>query len=388
MSVRDDPEQRLRDRVRREADALAEQALRAGGQVEKQDLERLANLAQLADMVGARRSARARPWAPAIALAATLLIVSMLLFARVSETEIELEATVSEASFRIGSAQWLTDRLKLSTLGASGLAGVRWPAGLALVNDASAGAALQPLAALRIEVALPPAAASASASTAAGAVTLPSIHLGADSLVQVRRSAGAAGVALTLAAPASALNPNLLGMIVVEAAGIAPGPHRIALPTSLSLMPGPGDLDLDLQPASAVVFATPLSIRGLGLERIDVAQGGAQSLVRRLSTVVSGQVRLVSLNSEVRVLRRGESLRFDAVHGVLRGLAADGPALTLAFSGRVRGMRAGSDDNPHDLMPTWLEWLGARHGLTLFWGTSLYLFGLSMAVWRWWSGRP
>jgi hypothetical protein len=34
-------------------------------------------------------------------------------------------------------------------------------------------------------------------------------------------------------------------------------------------------------------------------------------------------------------------------------------------------------------MPTYLEWLKARHGLSLFWGTSLYLFGLAAAALRW-----
>jgi hypothetical protein len=35
-------------------------------------------------------------------------------------------------------------------------------------------------------------------------------------------------------------------------------------------------------------------------------------------------------------------------------------------------------------MPTWLEWLRARHGLSLLWGTALYLFGLAVGVLRWW----
>jgi hypothetical protein len=30
-----------------------------------------------------------------------------------------------------------------------------------------------------------------------------------------------------------------------------------------------------------------------------------------------------------------------------------------------------------------LEWLRARHGLTLLWGTTAYVFGLATAVVRW-----
>jgi hypothetical protein len=46
-------------------------------------------------------------------------------------------------------------------------------------------------------------------------------------------------------------------------------------------------------------------------------------------------------------------------------------------------METGSEDSPRSLMPTWLEWLKARHGLSLLWGTTLYLFGLVLGVARW-----
>ena len=47
-------------------------------------------------------------------------------------------------------------------------------------------------------------------------------------------------------------------------------------------------------------------------------------------------------------------------------------------------MTSGSGDTRRSLMPTYLEWLQARHGLSLLWGTTLYVFGLVVAALRWW----
>ncbi len=55
----------------------------------------------------------------------------------------------------------------------------------------------------------------------------------------------------------------------------------------------------------------------------------------------------------------------------------------MTFHGRVKGMKIGSDANPRSLMPTLLDWLRAQHGLSLLWGTTVYLFGIGLAVVRW-----
>jgi hypothetical protein len=63
-------------------------------------------------------------------------------------------------------------------------------------------------------------------------------------------------------------------------------------------------------------------------------------------------------------------------------IRVEGEHLSLNFHGWVRGMRTESEN----LMPTWLEWLRARHGLSLFWGTAVYLFGLGLAGVKWVKG--
>ena len=61
--------------------------------------------------------------------------------------------------------------------------------------------------------------------------------------------------------------------------------------------------------------------------------------------------------------------------------------MVLNFQGTVQGMTIGRGRNEISLMPTWLEWLQARHGVSLFWGSALYLCGVAIAVFKWLKGR-
>jgi hypothetical protein len=80
-------------------------------------------------------------------------------------------------------------------------------------------------------------------------------------------------------------------------------------------------------------------------------------------------------------------IHFEQVRGEIRTLRLQDNNIDLKFHGRVRGLGAGPEENPRSLMPTWLEWLRARHSLSLFWGAAIYLFGLIAGVLRWW-GKP
>jgi hypothetical protein len=78
-------------------------------------------------------------------------------------------------------------------------------------------------------------------------------------------------------------------------------------------------------------------------------------------------------------------LHLEGVHGVIRTLQLLEDHIALTFHGYVSGMRSGYGANPRSLMPTYLEWLQARHGLSLLWGTTIYLVGLLVGALRWWG---
>jgi len=109
-----------------------------------------------------------------------------------------------------------------------------------------------------------------------------------------------------------------------------------------------------------------------------------KTVVRRISTVLSGILYFQSLAGKEYHLRHGQEIRFKSCEGEIRTLELKDDRIALAFHGRVKGMTTGSDENRISLMPTYLEWLSARHALSLLWGTTLYIFGLILTVMRWW----
>jgi len=92
-----------------------------------------------------------------------------------------------------------------------------------------------------------------------------------------------------------------------------------------------------------------------------------------VSTILSGTLFLESLDGEKRQLRPGEELEFWESSGEIRMLRLEDNQIAVRYHGRVRGMTTGSGEGLHSLMPTYLEWMRARHGLSLFWGATLYL---------------
>ncbi len=78
-------------------------------------------------------------------------------------------------------------------------------------------------------------------------------------------------------------------------------------------------------------------------------------------------------------------MRFKKSEGLIRALKLERNQLALTFHGDVQGMTSGWQKTRVPLMPTVLDWLRARHGLALLWGTTLFLFGVVNQVMRWWK---
>jgi hypothetical protein len=175
-------------------------------------------------------------------------------------------------------------------------------------------------------------------------------------------------------------------------AGLAGAPVReldFASPKPIVLAGGSEDLALDLtfsaMPQAPVV--PQLQVGDLSVLRIDQFLSLDRTLVTRLSTILSGTLFFESLNGEERRLRGGELLQFEHSNGELRTVELAAHQIGWKFHGRVRGMTTGTGEGRRSLMPTCLEWLRARHGLTLLWATSAYVFALIAGALRWWGVR-
>jgi hypothetical protein len=120
------------------------------------------------------------------------------------------------------------------------------------------------------------------------------------------------------------------------------------------------------------------------LYRVEDEQDAARPLARPVSTILSGSLYFEALGGGERRMRPGEMLRFGEASGTFLTLDLRDEEIAATFQGDVRAMRAGAGEHPRSLMPTLLEWLRKRQGLSLLWGTALYLSGIGLTLRRWW----
>lgn len=368
----------VRDLLRRKMLELSEQAASADGSVPSagmDELNRLARLVEVRDKVLAMDVAR---WRLAALLLGALVLVSLLLFLRVRETEVELELVASEIGFTLARPQPLTELARLAELRATGLRDVQ------VSDSALALWASQPdvePSAIRL--------ATMQRNGSIGTVTLEPIALPERATVRVRESAPGAGANVAVSGVRVPLRVTVHGPVQVDVPNAEPREFAFSTPRSLVLETDSSDASLHLiaAPGAATAFATQLAIERLSLSRIDELQAQGGTTAQEMSTILSGTIFFEALNGQARALRASELLRFDEISGVVRTLRIEDDRVRMQFRGTVRGMRSGWGDAPANLMPSWLDWLRARHGLSLLWGTTLYLFGLAVAALRWWRVR-
>ena len=371
----------LRDILRRQAQAASDAALQTGGQVSAEQVEALERLARLIEIWDAAQPSPSRKrWPIATALGGTLLIVSVLLFARVSETEIELELALSEISFILPRQQVLTDVMDLSEFGVSELQEVHLPR-LHDRDHWTPYAAEGTSSAIRLSI--------ASDGERQGTVTLAMLTLPAETRVRLRGTEVSQQYRLSLKGTGLTLRVDVNRPVRIGLSGASAEQFDLRSPRAIRLQPNADEVDMDLTlpDGSQGAFSPQLSASGLSLIRIDEATNWGRTVVRHVSTVLSGALYFESLNGEKRLLRPGERLHFADARGEIRTLRLHDGHIALQFHGHVRGMSTGSGERRRSLMPTYLKWLQARHGLSLLWGTTLYLFGLLIGAWRWWRGE-
>ncbi len=369
----------LRDLLRRRAESLRGEALRSGGEAPAEGLDHVARLQRLLEIHAAAHPAPVpRRWPLAVAFGLTLLVSSVLLFLRVSETDVDLDLRLSEVSFSIPTPQVLTASMSLATLGASGLRGVQLPApdGAGFERVGNAGV----LSAVRLS--------AASSEGRQGTVSLAPIVLPAGTRVWISQDR-TAHYRLSIEAPPKVelgLRADVNGRVDVGVPGRPATRLELRSPRGIALESGVDQVDLDLgfPRLPATPFVPQIPIEGFRLSRVEEFVSAGGTLVRSASTVLAGTLYFESLAGQERKLRPGEPLAFARSRGEIRTLELREDGIGLRASIRVREMTVGSADNRRSLMPTWLEWLQARHALSLLWGTATYVFGMLLLVLRWW----
>ncbi len=376
--MRKSPGNDPREVLKRQAEAAAE-ALSEGADVAPEMVERLQRLQRVVDTYDLTHPPSRRRWPVAVVFVGTVIVCSVLLFARRQETEIQLDLAVVEAAFVLPAKQKLTELTALTVLGASGMREVELPrsgqgGGRLLSTDGSA----------------PPVRLSAVVDgRRPGSITLETVILPVNARVRLSwNDVGA--LRLSLQRAAMELQASVYGPIEVAVAGQGVQRLDLASPQPVLFHPAPNGADLDLRLAGSGkrIFAVPLQADSLSFIQVDRAGDEAHTLVRRTSSILSGSLYFEALNGQERKLRPGELLELVGARGGITELRVEPDHLTLRYQGRVEGLTIGAGESRWNLMPTWLEWLRARRGAWLLWGTAVYLFGLAMGFLRWLGKKP
>jgi len=382
----------LQELLKRRSGELSEAAARSGGQVPPDQLEELERLKRLVETEAVFSPVpRHIQWQVVVLLVATLSIVSILLFARVRTTEIELDLSLSELGFRLPSQQVLANLVKVSGLGVSGLRQVQLPfAGGVTNQDLSAAADSATSILLSQGPDLLPAGPdllyAGPDSPRAGTITLATLAPPRGAHIWLRSSEIPQQYRLSISATPFAFRADVNGPVEIGLPGMPRKSVDFKIPRSVVLQSGFNavDIDINLLSSSRGHLSRQLIADSLSFFHIDEHFDQEESLVRRVSTILSGSLFFESLGGQELRLRPGEEIAFGISEGEIRTLELRDNHIGLTFHGRVRGMTSGVGEHLYSIMPTWLEWLKARHGLSLLWGTTLYFFGLVLSIWRWW----
>jgi hypothetical protein len=370
----------LKKMLYRHTAEMSQKTIEAGGVVEEykfKELERLSGLIEKYQL--SQPPAPAVRWPIIASLLITLLIVSILLFARVSSTEIELDLSLSEVSFRLPEQQLLANEMNVLSLGVSGINEIQIPRSQTenakqLNSTEGNGMALQ----------LEPAIVDKQE----GSVTLAAIILPAKSQIAIRGEVFEQ-YRLSIKGVASELSASVNGPVQIGYSTIPKKQVNFSSPRSILFKSNNKQIDIDLIPVPAIKgkFSKQLLVDSLSLFSIEEQIDIEKTIVKRLSSILSGALYFEELGGKKHLLRSGQELRFDYSTGEIRTITLKDGNIDLAFHGNVQGMTTGSNNNQISLMPTYLEWLSARHGLSLLWGTTLYFFGLITSILNWWRAR-
>jgi len=380
--VAKDPEDKLRELLRARAAALKETALNSDGWLPAEELEALGRLARFSEICAALRTEpEPRRWPVIVLLGGALAIASFLLFARVWSTEIELQALATSVGFVLSTRQLLTEPTSLVALGAAGLREIEVPGFGARTAETWAPTEGGELA-VRFSTVADAAAAPAS-------ITMAALALASGTRVVLHWAEEPRVYRLSLAPSAPELRADMQGQIRVERSYGKAEQLDFKSPKAVVLRPVASYQDIDLWFPERLprALSPQLAVRELSFLAVDEFLSGHAPVVRHVSTLLSGTLFFESLDGKERKIRSGERLQLHGLAGEVRSLQLHDDHLSIVLQGRVQDLTTGSGDDRRSIMPSLLEWLSARHGLSLFWGSALYLFGLGVSVLRWWR-RP
>ncbi|MCP4404560.1 MAG: hypothetical protein GY801_45570 [bacterium] len=376
---------KLRKFLHSEAQKLGVEAYQKPDTLSEDALARLERLERVVKLYESTiPKIKPRRWPTIVTLAATSLMISLLLVLRVPSTEIELDIRVNELQFTLSKQTVLTDAMVLTALGISELEEIRLPRSRGQAAQIFSNAMYQGVgSALRLS--------TIDAEHSQSTLTLTALLLPADTLVKISNSASPNQYRLLLEFSEKSdftVQVSAKGQIMVAPSGAPAAQYDFSIPSSIQLKPANRQItfDLTLPEGTQTSLASHLPVKDVLFTRVDEFIGIADTFVRQVSTILGGQLYLADLSSKEYTIRSGEGLLLDGSRGPINSLTIEeDAAISLLFHGSVSGMSSGWEDNRQNLMPNIMEWIVARPGLMLFWSQTVSFFLLVLGIWRWWK---
>jgi|SRR5579871_1153329 len=363
-----DFEQLLRDHIRAARESAAE-----AGEVPAEQVESIARLKELIEISRfLAPKPRHRRWPVVGTLLLALVLASFLFFDRMRTADVEMDVKASEVAFQLSRPYKLWDRLSVSAAGVSGVKEIE----LAAPANETGGSSSDTQFKVQTE----------SKGRQQGFANLEPLELPARVIVRLQKTSVPHQYRLSFQSKGIEIRVDTSGPAAILRPGAPPAHFDSAIPQSVGSLSGPDAVDLDFTPTQTItgVFFQEVPIERLFVSRVEQYADNDQTMVRRVSTVLSGSTYFEALGTET-VMRPAEELLIGSAVGEIRTLSLEDKDIVLKFHGKVMGLTTGYEGTARNIMPTRLEWLRAEHGLPLLWGAAVYLFTMAAAIIRWWG---
>jgi hypothetical protein len=316
-------------------------------------------------------------WLLRILSLSPLLAGLLLSYAPISEIDIALDADLSEFCFILSKDQDVSDSLILKAFGASGFKEIQLPRARGR-PDQTIGEAYKRGKVLRL---------IQDNSPRQGTITLAPLSLPSGTDVTLGLGTDPSQYRVFIKGSNRPVRVNVQGPLQVLLAGKHGEAIDFDFPKPIILQSNEHGIDLDitLPKPSQNLLPAPLAVERIAMFRIDERVEAERTVVREVSTVLSGTVDFKSLSGQVLTLRSGEEVRFEESQGEIRTLELNQNNLTVQFHGRIGGMTTCSGGVCESVMPTQLEWLWAQHRVPLVAAATTYLFALIIGGVRCWK---
>ena len=296
-------------------------------------------------------------------------VVASIAFQDVASAEVSLDVVVSELSFTTVTAQALTENIAAERLGVYGT----------IADGSSArpggrrGIAFRPM----------------EGTGPRGTIDVGPLETDANQRVRLGLSSVPATfqIVTTLSAPIEVWTN---GRLFVGSSDGVGQPTSYAAPTQTLLrMSGDADLRIAVSEPAALHLALPIPITALQFEHMDAAAlvpspGSTADRGRTVSTLLSGDLYQQSIQGEKHTFAPRQVVDLAVKDGQLTDLRAGTDGWHVHFDGVVTKLSVGSGEAARSLMPSYLDWLLARHRLAVFWTTFGYAVALLIALMTWW----